>query len=753
MGHNSQYDRVFESINANSDDFKIVRPGEVCSIATAKALGVFDIQNYYPASMNNTRTYSDAVADDARRPNKLCHEYTDDEYAQPVCPLVSPGLQTFVEKDGFSTCRFPTCPTGFVDKGNGVCEKPIQRNILQRAANCQEQWHDWFTVPNYHMGNGYSNVAGSCFAPCRPDHVPFSGIDPDTGKDRGESQLDKCVDKVEYLGGKFAADSDHCTIAWVKRLSADSTNIPAENKATFPRYLIEGSAAVATQADRTADVIMNAANTTLENVGPDSLAQAAMCKAKVETPERLADAYAICEQIKADGANGLRDFKERMKRTFPRMLDETIEAKWRVLNQACHYSFCDKDSGSDRAARINRPQLCFPADAIARVNIPNRDTPPTAPVTRDTVGLVEHTLAEKPEPKFNDVKWKAVDRYKKLTIVFSAICVLFITGATFYYFAIYMRKAFGGWEVEIEEAAAMCAKNKNIDKRTDPAGYKQCVSEAIKSNPQSADKAIREQAAKRRWDIVKTILGWLFNSRVARVIMAYVVFFAVIFLIVYGVYRFNTSKRSAPTPGRAMRNKCRTSAQGCGIGAFGIPVPAWMGGGRIGGRGARASGKGGVSVSDELRKFNASDYATTISRDPQAGRCDNKTLVELGDQCVRTALPQNIQWKLDKGAEYQKLPQQLRERHDANDTIEIPWTQESDYLVPDCAHAFYKADPLKRPVEGLQDDGTTCYLMPVDGEFYDRRIRMKGAAIDDFSDIEYLDCDDGQCALTGAVAR
>lgn len=354
---------VGEVLNDVPGDFGAVRAGEVCTVETAKALGIFDAARYFrdDAALGDTRTFGDRTPDDAARQYALCAEDADGNTATPLCPLVGPGLVA----TGDGACAFPACPPGFADAGHGACTKPVLQSLVPRAERCDAQWHDWFTVPNAHMGNGYATVGGRCVAPCPGSSVPARGADPLTGKDRGATDEAQCVDKLEYLGGKFAGDSDFCAVAWVKRLSADAPALQRENRAAYPQYLVNGSEQVRAAADAAAADALRAAQSRLENVTADSATMQMLCR-ELETPERLAEAYATCRKL---GDGDAREYAERLRAAFPKITDVEIQRRWRVLHQACHHAFCDTQSGGDRAFRVGKPALCFPADRIARMDM------------------------------------------------------------------------------------------------------------------------------------------------------------------------------------------------------------------------------------------------------------------------------------------------------------------------------------------------------------------------------------------------
>lgn len=237
------------------------------------------------------------------------------------------------------------------------------------------------------------------------------------------------------------------------------------------------------------------------------------------------------------------------------------------------------------------------------------------------------------------------------------------------------------------------------------------------------------------YDRVSSFLKSAFSNPAFIIAMKYVIFFlALLFLFLYlrGALGGRRGRPVQPGKAREHRTMCQTSAAGCRRTFAGIPLP-----------GAR-----GYYRTSEFTSFDPRDYATLADRPAQrAGRCDNAEWVEAGARCLSAALPPPIEWKLklERGAGYKGLTKNLRQVIAKFDTIVVPWAFESDYLVPDCGAAYYKADDERRAIPGLQDQGDTCRLKPVAPFVYSDRVRHKDAALDDFSEVEEVDCGGGQC--------
>jgi len=369
-------------LNEDADMYDIVRGAEVCSIETAKSLGLFDNMKYYKGEAEtNVRTFSPNISRDAERPFRLCQEMSEDQGSRPICSLIAPGL---IPK-GDGTCGRPDgeCPPGFTyDASAKACTKPLQRVKINRASHCAPQWHDWFTIPNYSMSNGYEMVDGVCNLPCMPNMVPIRGTDPLTGKSRGDDALGKCVDKMEYLGGKFGGDPDFCNLAWIKRLSVKWPDLLKEHQDKYPEFASFGSETISQAAQENVVEILRETLKPPQNLSANTENADALSKS-IETPERLNEAYGICEDILRNPGQAQAKYLEDMRRTIKlinpnidaRTLDTDILNRYRVLKQACHWTFCDnKMSQSSKANSIGKPSLCFPASDIERIDLKPKDS-------------------------------------------------------------------------------------------------------------------------------------------------------------------------------------------------------------------------------------------------------------------------------------------------------------------------------------------------------------------------------------------
>lgn len=100
-------------------------------------------------------------------------------------------------------CTLKKCPDGFeVSADKQSCEMDIDDIEIyryERKNRCEEQYIDWITIPNYHLGNNYFKLNtgeteadfNSCFEPCSFDFIPY--------KDTNDKDASKSIDSIHCV--------------------------------------------------------------------------------------------------------------------------------------------------------------------------------------------------------------------------------------------------------------------------------------------------------------------------------------------------------------------------------------------------------------------------------------------------------------------------------------------------------------------------------------------------------------------------
>ncbi len=342
--------------------YDIVSPGEVCSYETAKKIGIADPNNFYQSPYLKDVKKFNQENESATR--SLCFPSRDGAKAYQHCALEH-GIGFIRDEVKHDVCITVSCPPGWVER-RGECVKPLEDYVVSKRAHCDERWHDWFTIPNYHIGNkigGNSNMPGYCYAECPSYHIPAYGNDPVDGESAGANATDKidaCANKNDYMGGKYSGTSDYCPLAWIMRLSSTPDTLKSallqqieelKKQAGGEQNLNEHAQYILNNIDYTTQQIYKSINTAVENVAYQNNAMQQACK-NTATQERLSDAYLVCDSLNKDEAR----FADRFATTSdaPQLVDKKMAA----LKQACNAVFCNQND--DNAMLINKEPLCFP---------------------------------------------------------------------------------------------------------------------------------------------------------------------------------------------------------------------------------------------------------------------------------------------------------------------------------------------------------------------------------------------------------
>ena len=146
------------------------------------------------------------------------------------CPIKNSDLviyDTSKEK-----CILKECPNGFVKSADGTkCEMYIDDIDIYRYKkenSCGEQYIDWITIPNYHLGNSFFTLNtgeskddfNGCFNPCDVDFVPYKTKDD---KDASKSKDSiHCIRKSIIDIGRYGKYTlDYCPLVLILLLSCD----------------------------------------------------------------------------------------------------------------------------------------------------------------------------------------------------------------------------------------------------------------------------------------------------------------------------------------------------------------------------------------------------------------------------------------------------------------------------------------------------------------------------------------------------
>lgn len=299
-----------------------VSAGEVCSIDTAKQLGIFDPNEYYKEGYEMLKTFQ-PTKDNRENRNAfgLCVYSEFKKKAFPYCPLVA-GVNYVMKPGDPAKCIAVECPTDFqYDVEQERCVKPVIKKVVPLNSRNDERWYDWFMIPNYHLYNRYGSSNGVHLGPCPENYLPYFSKDPVDGvtvaaniADKDEQNIGRCISKDIYYGGKYAGTSDYCPISWIKRVGSTVQDLQANIQKVLE--VAEGNGkkgeqtnemkslqnAVPQEAKRLMDELNEKLKQNKENLTNllNTSEEMNLACAPMNTQQRLEDTYEICFRLRQD---------------------------------------------------------------------------------------------------------------------------------------------------------------------------------------------------------------------------------------------------------------------------------------------------------------------------------------------------------------------------------------------------------------------------------------------------------------------
>jgi hypothetical protein len=348
----------------------MVSAGEVCTEAKAKELGLLEL--------GAIRTYSETDTSDYTKTEALCRISDNRAKAYPVCALEHGFAFTQVPGD-MSRCVTPSCPPGFTSGSNQQCYKPSSSILKDKTKICDEKSYDWYTIPYYHLGNGYrKGNDGKCYEPCPKSYVPLVKEDPvDKGKWEVEFSDDtiltdgsRCVSIDDYFNGDYAGkantDMEHCPIAVVRRLASSTEGLKEELKANaqenmelledqLPSSLrVRVNSKIASEATKVAlDTKMN-----LKNIQAGTTRMKIACGRMVDDGE-IGNLHGICKSLKETPSK----FFSQWRTDTPNVKDSVLATRRAVMEQACHEVFCNNP---ENAMIAGGEPICFTPRKVSK---------------------------------------------------------------------------------------------------------------------------------------------------------------------------------------------------------------------------------------------------------------------------------------------------------------------------------------------------------------------------------------------------
>lgn len=221
-------------------DSKFTKAGEYCTNEVLKSINIYNNDNDF--KNNNILDKKDIPYIDRYINNEInksakysfCTFNNEKTKAYKNCAINNPWL-TLTGGTDSKKCSLPLdnngkpnieLPNGFsydeTDANKIKIPKKIYKyNIL--ASYCQERWYDWFTIPDYHLGNKYTLVPiadltkpfhiQSCRSPCRIGYIPKEGDN------------ENCIPKKYYKGGKYENTINYLPISLILLLGSTKDSL------------------------------------------------------------------------------------------------------------------------------------------------------------------------------------------------------------------------------------------------------------------------------------------------------------------------------------------------------------------------------------------------------------------------------------------------------------------------------------------------------------------------------------------------
>jgi len=224
-------DKSLKSLNVGCYT-ESVKSGEVCTIAAAKHYDIFDSKKYF----NNTYVSEKDIlkidkhinnAVDKSLPYSLCTVNNSNAFQN--CAITYKNPWVTLDKSDNNYCKMPKnveLPKGFSYQAPNKIKKPGSVfRYKPKIGYCQEKWYDWFTIPDYHLGNKVTvltepnkpNNIVNCYKPCSTGYIPRD--------DTNVQFINNCVLKEYYNYGLYKGTFNYLPIALILLLGSTKKSL------------------------------------------------------------------------------------------------------------------------------------------------------------------------------------------------------------------------------------------------------------------------------------------------------------------------------------------------------------------------------------------------------------------------------------------------------------------------------------------------------------------------------------------------
>lgn len=359
---------LFEKSNKSNKSYNIsdtILPAEVCTVDVARQNNWFsdNMTNYFNLNKDLDQNIIKTKSNDFIKNDKqfsICTPNSDNTKAYQNCALTSPWRTLENEKckikEGF-------CPPSFQFK-DGSCILPKQNlEYFQRDRTgfCENKWYDWFSIPNYHLSNGYQKYVKSgshkkditkCFKPCELGTIPFNMNRTDVNNKNHV----KCIKKSTANFGLYGKN-DYCPISMVLLLNTDKKYLKDSlmNKIEIPEINRRDDIYNKQQHEiidnAYTDVISNAKKYVIESgIQPTDLSKPKLGDLEFDpcieigTHNDLIKAYDICKELSDKSKE--KEIRTKINNIYAYNDERILNKHMKLLYKSCSKCFEIKNSDS-----------------------------------------------------------------------------------------------------------------------------------------------------------------------------------------------------------------------------------------------------------------------------------------------------------------------------------------------------------------------------------------------------------------------
>lgn len=208
--------------DATGDEKVTVSTGEICTIQTAVQYGIFGDTSVIRSDFKEGEKIDILQGNDYdyKSQYSLCKLDKEGTNAMQNCVLTT-GNPWKTLNDTEQYCTLPyniKLPSDlkYVPDSKSTFEKPVNIPKWKSKQKClQEKWYDWFSIPDYHLGNKYALSSNQLhnLKPCSIGFVPSL------------TTPDKCMSKYDFKDGRYDGTFNYVPIALIHLLGNTSDTL------------------------------------------------------------------------------------------------------------------------------------------------------------------------------------------------------------------------------------------------------------------------------------------------------------------------------------------------------------------------------------------------------------------------------------------------------------------------------------------------------------------------------------------------